>query len=81
MLNLNYYLTLNEKQVVVYSGRNLAKVQEFINFEEPIINVYFLSVKNTLIILCKKKLFFYNCVFTKVGTIKFFKKLDFGFLK
>ena len=70
IFNLTYFIAIKNDKLQLYTTKNLALVQEISDIEEKILDFYYLTKKNTLLILCEKRMYFFNCVFTQVGTIK-----------
>lgn len=76
MFGLEYFISIQNESIMIYNTKNLKVIQQITGLEEKIINVYFLQNRNFLVVLCKRRLYFYSCVYTQVGTIKWVKKLD-----
>lgn len=68
-LNTQYYVAISHKSFALYSTQHLDLVQEFLNFDERIKNVYFLDRKKCLLVLCERSFHFYSFTFTNAGSL------------
>ena len=81
IFDLNYFIAIKDEKLQIYTTKNLALVQEISGIKEKMINFYFLKKKNTLLLLCEKRMYFFNCVFTQLGTINWILDYKSEYLK
>lgn len=70
MFDLDYFVTIQEMSFSIFNSKDMKVVQEIRELEEPLVNIYFLQNKNFLMALCKRRMYFFKCVYSLMGTIK-----------
>lgn len=81
IFDLNYFIAIKSQKLQIFTTKNLALVQEISGIKEKMINFFFLKKKNTLLLLCEKRIYFFNCVFTQIGTINWILDYKSEYLK